>query len=195
MTLHGGALVARRIFLAAALSAAFCGSPRAQPAQPPSAGTVSEAIGLLAHEKSAAEQYAVILSTIAKNDTVLYLRGFKLYADAKSDFDELLAELRFDLQSGQDPARSAKFDEALKGAAEKRVAFTAFVSGEVDRLQGARPGLPDVIKAVPELVTAISDAGLKIWNAYHGANKERRDAIMNELERLEWRSFAELAKP
>jgi hypothetical protein len=48
---------------------------------------------------------------------------------------------------------------------------------------------------VPELVKAISEAGLSIWKAYHDASKERRDAIMSELERLEWRSFAELAKP
>jgi hypothetical protein len=98
------------------------------------------------------------------------------------------------LQSGEDPAKSAKFNEALKAAAEKRVAFTPFVSGEVDKLGGARPGLPDVITAVPELVKAISEAGLSIWKAYHDASKERRDAIMNELERLEWRSFADLAK-
>jgi hypothetical protein len=185
----------RRVFLAAALSAAFCGSLRAQPARPPSAGTVSEAIGTFKHEKDAAEQYAVILSTVAKNDTVLYLRGFKLYADAKSDFEGLIAELRFDLLNGRDLARSAKFNQALKGAAEKRVAFTSFVSSEIDKLQGARPGLPDVITAVPELVKAISDAGLSIWKVYHDAGKERRDAIMNELERLEWRSFADLAKP
>jgi hypothetical protein len=177
------------------LVAAFCGSLRAQPTQPSNAGTLSEAIGILKHEKSSAEQYATILSTVAKNDPALYLRGFKLYADAKSDFDGLIAELRFDLQSGKDPSLSAKFDKALKGAAENRVAFTSFVSGEVDMLQGARPGLPDVIKAVPELVKAISDAGLSIWKVYHDTSKERRDAIMNELEHLEWRSFAELAKP
>jgi hypothetical protein len=195
MNLHRKALVARRVFLAAVLSAASCGPLGAQPTQPPSVGTLSEAIGTLKHEKDAAEQYAVILSTVAKNDTVLYLRGFKLFADAKSDFEGLIAELRFDLVNGQDLATSAKFNEALKGAAEERVAFTSFVSGEIDKLQGARPGLPDVIKAVPELVTAISDAGLKIWNAYHDANKERRETIMSELQHLELRSFADLAKP
>jgi hypothetical protein len=195
MSLHWEALVAGRVFLAAALSVAFWGTLRAQPMQQSSAGTLSEAIGTFKHEKDAAEQYAVILSTVAKSDTVLYLRGFKLYADAKSDFEGLIAELRFDLVNGQDLATSAKFNETLKGAAEKRVAFTSFVSGEIDKLQGARPGLPDVITAVPKLVTAISEAGLSIWKAYHDAGKERRDAIMSELDHLEWRSFAELAKP
>lgn len=184
--------VARRLFVAAALGSALCISVRAQQTEP---GTLSDAIRFLAHEKSAAEQYGVILITVAKDNPGLYVRGIKLYADAKSDFDGLIAELRFDLQSGEDPAKSAKFNEALKAAAEKSVAFTSFVSGEADKLGGARPGLPDVITDVPDLVKVILEAGLSIWKAYHDASKERRDAIMSELERLEWRSFAELAKP
>jgi hypothetical protein len=182
--------LARRLFVAALVSL-LCISVRAQRPEP---GTLSDAIRFLGHEKSAAEQYGVILITVAKDNPGLYVRGIKLYADTKSDFDGLIAELRFDLQSGEDPAKSAKFNEALKGAAEKRVAFTSFVSGEVDKLGGGRPGLPDVITAVPELVKAMSEAGLSIWKAYHDASKERRDAIMSELERLEWRSFADLAR-
>src|ERR1700732_1734397 len=119
--------VARRLFVAAALMPLLCISARAQQSEP---GTLSDAIRFLGHEKSAAEQYGVILITVAKDNPGLYVRGIKLYADAKSDFDGVIAGLRFDLQSGQDPAGSAKFNEALKEAAEKRVAFTSFVSGE-----------------------------------------------------------------
>jgi hypothetical protein len=86
-----------------------------------------------------------------------------------------------------------KFNQALNGAAEKRIAFTSFVSSEVDKLQGARPGLEDLIQVVPNLVKAITEAGLSIWKAFHEARKERRDAILNELELLRWRPFAELA--
>ena len=155
MSLLWKAHVARLVLLVGVLSAGFSASLSAQPTQPSSGGTVSDAIGTFKREKDAAEQYAVILSTVAKNDTVLYLRGFKLYADAKSDFEGLIAELRFDLVNGQDLPTSAKFNEALKGVAEQRVAFTSFVSGEIDKLQGARPGVPDVITAVPELVKVI----------------------------------------
>lgn len=150
------------------------------------------AMRFLTHEKSAAEQYAVILSTVGKNDTALYVRGIALYADAKAEFDGLIAELRIELQTGQE---SAKFNQALKGAAEKRIAFTSFVSSEVDKLQGARPGLEDLIQVVPDLVKAITEAGLSIWKAFRGARKERRDAILNELELVQWRPFAELAMP
>ncbi|MGA7385534.1 MAG: hypothetical protein WBW81_12825 [Methylocella sp.] len=161
----------------------------------PGEAALSEAIRFLAHEKSAAEQYAVILATVGKTDTAQYVRGIELYADAKAEFDGLIAELKFDLTTGQDPARSAKFTEALQGAAAKRVAFTSFVSHEVvDKFEGARPGLPDVLNVVPELVKAITDAGLSIWKAYRDNGKERRDAILNELGRLQWRSFSDLVK-
>jgi hypothetical protein len=183
--------VARRVFVIAGLASVMCISARAQQTEPE---TLSNAIRFFAHEKSAAEQYGVILATIGKANVGLYVRGIALYADAKAEFDGLIAELRFDLQSGQEPASSAKFNEALKAAAEKRVAFTSFVSAEIDKLPGARPGLPDVIQAVPELVKAITDAGLSVWKAFREAHKESRDAILNELDHLEWRSFADLAK-
>ena len=48
---------------------------------------------------------------------------------------------------------------------------------------------------VPDLVKAITEAGLSIWKAFRGARKERRDAILNELEQLQWRPFAELVMP
>jgi hypothetical protein len=156
---------------------------------------LSDAVHFLTHEKSAAEQYGVILSTVGKTDTAQYVRGMELYADAKAEFDALIAELKFDLTTGQDPVRSANFTEALRAAAEKRVAFTTFVSHEVvDKFKGARPGLPDVLNVVPELVKAITDASLSIWKAYRDTGKERRDAILSDLDQLEWRPFSELAK-
>jgi hypothetical protein len=157
--------------------------------------SLPEAMRFLAHEKSAAQQYAVILSTVAKNDAALYVRGIELYADAKAEFDGLIAQLRIELQTGQEPAKSVKFNQALNGAAEKRIAFTSFVSNEVDKLQGARPGLEDLIQVVPDLIKAITEAGLSIWKAFREARNERRDAILNELELLQWRPFAELVMP
>jgi hypothetical protein len=179
------------------LAAAGLGSRpgSAEEPAPSSEASLARAVGVLTHEKSAAEQYAVILATAGRSDTALYLRGIALYADAKAEFDALIAELKFDLTTGQDPAHSAVFTSALQGAAEKRIAFTSFVSREVvDKLSGAKPGLPDVIGAVPELVKTITDSGLTIWKAFHDAGKERRATILSEVDQLQWRSFADLAR-
>jgi len=165
-----------------------------QPAKS-SEAALAKAIGVLTHEKSAAEQYAVILATVGKSDVALYVRGIQLYADAKAEFDAMIAELKFDLTTGQDPAHSAVFTSALQAAAQKRIAFTSFVSHEViDPIKGARPGLPDAIGTVPELIKTITESGLSIWKAFHDAGKERRDAILSEVGQLQWRSFADLAK-
>ena len=158
------------------------------------APALSDAVAVLEKERSAAEQYAVILATVGRKDANLYVRGIQLYADAKAEFDGLIAALRIDLTEGRNPAQSQKFAAALQGAAEKRIAFTNFVSDQVvGKTEGAKPGLVDVVKVVPDLVKAITDAGLAIWDNFTKANKERRDAILNEIDHLRWRSFADLA--
>jgi hypothetical protein len=187
--------VNRRLFLLGIAALASVPSTQAQAQQPTTEAMLASAVRVLTHEKSAAEQYAVILATVGKSDTARYVRGIQLYAEAKADFDALVAELKFDLTTGQDPLHSAVFTGSLQPAAEKRITFTSFVSHEiVDKIPGARPGLPEVITAVPDLVKSISEAGLAIWKAFHDAGKERRDAILSEVDQLRWKSFADLAK-
>jgi hypothetical protein len=188
--------VSRRLFLLSfALAALFGEASRAEQVTPSPEAALANAVRVLAHEKSAAEQYAVILATVGKADIARYVRGIQRYADAKSEFDAMIAELKFNLTTGQDPTRSAVFSAALQQAAEKRVAFTSFISHEiVDKLEGAKPGLPMVIEAAPELVKAITESGLSIWKAFRDASKERRDAILTEVDRLQWRSFEQLTK-
>jgi hypothetical protein len=150
--------------------------------------------GVLGREKSAAEQYAVLLATIGMKDMETYLRGITLYADAKADFDGLLAQLRLSLREGRDPTTSDVFTETLRRAAEKRIAFTTFVVDEViGKMDGAKPGLLTIINVVPKLIKALTEAGVSIWTAFHKVGKEKQNAILDELERLRWRTFAELA--
>ncbi len=184
----------RKLVVSGALLCVASLIPQVGFAQADSGPSLSDAVGVLEKERSAAEQYAVILATVGKKNVDNYVRGIQLYADAKSNFDGLISQLRFDLIEGHDPAKSAKFAAALDSAAKSRIAFTDFVSGEVvGKTEGAKPGLIDVVKVVPELVTAITDAGLKIWNAYLSASKDHRDAILNEIDHLRWKSFADLA--
>jgi hypothetical protein len=193
--MHCLTIINRRLFLLGIAAVASIPDSGALAQQPTTEAMLASAVRVLTHEKSAAEQYAVILATVGKSDAARYVRGIQLYAEAKADFDALVAELKFDLTTGQDPLHSAVFNGSLQPAAEKRIAFTSFVSREiVDQITGARPGLPEVITAVPDLVKSISEAGLAIWKAFHDASKERRDAILSEVDQLRWKSFADLAK-
>ncbi len=66
-----------------------------------------------------------------KADTAQYVHGILLYIDAKPDFDGLIAQLKLDLISGQDPATSSKFASMLEAAAGKRIAFANYLTEDV----------------------------------------------------------------
>jgi hypothetical protein len=194
--LLGLSLLAAFALLAEAhLPAAAQGSPPAGAVAQLAPATYSDAVQFLAHEQSAAEQYAVILDRFGKNDPSRYVQGITRYAEAKADFDGLIEALKTDLNERRSPKDSPRLGEEVQTAAEKRIAFTTFVADEVvGSTQGARGLLPDVVSIVPELIKALTDAGISIWREYSTAGKERRDAIRDELDHLKWKSFAEIAK-
>ena len=109
----------RKLVVSGAL---LCGAsliPQVGFAQADSGPSLSDAVGVLEKERSAGEQYAVILAMVGRKNVDAYVRGIQLYADAKADFDGLISQLRFDLIDGRDPTRSAKFAAALEAAAKK----------------------------------------------------------------------------
>jgi hypothetical protein len=190
-----GIITGLAILAGGQLPAVAEGPPPAGTAAQPAPATYSDAVQVLAREQSAAEQYAVILDRFGKNDTTRYVQGITRYADAKADFDGLIEALKTDLIEGRNPNGSPKLGEKLQAAAEKRVAFTTFVADKVvGSTEGAKGLLPDVVKVVPDLIKALTDAGISIWKEYTAAGKERRDAIRNELDHLKWKPFAEIAK-
>ena len=156
--------------------------------------TVAGAVGVLEREKSAAEQYALVLDRFGKTDTTRYVQGITRYAEAKADFDGLIEALKTDLVQRRDPTASPRFSEALRVAAEKRIAFTNFVEEVVGDKEGARGWIYDVVRVVPDLVKALTDAGISIWREVHDAHQARRDQILDQIEHLKWKAFADIAK-
>jgi len=106
----------------------------------------------------------------------------------------LIEALKTDLIEGHDLSSSPKFADTLRAAAEKRVAFTSFVTDQiVGPDQGARGSLPE-LPSLADLITGLTEAGLSIWREYRAAGKEKRDEIRDELDHLKWKSFADIAK-
>jgi hypothetical protein len=157
--------------------------------------SLSEAVGVLEHERSAAEQYAVMLDRFGKADISRYVQGISRYAEAKADFDGLIEALKTELIQHHDPMRSPNFPAALQAAAEKRIAFTAFVADEVvgDK-EGSRSLLYDVIRVVPDLIKKLTESGISIWHEFRDAGQARRDQILDQLDHLKWKAFADIAK-
>ena len=94
------ALSRRSLVISAALVFGANLLPQADAAAANDVPSLSDVVGVLEKERSAAEQYAVILATVGRKDVDAYVRGIQLYADAKSEFDGLIAQLQFDLPAG-----------------------------------------------------------------------------------------------
>jgi hypothetical protein len=154
----------------------------------------SEAIGFFAKEQSLAENYAVILKEFGKEDIKNYAEGIRLYAEGKAEYDGLIEQLQYDLKAGKALDGSAAFQNKLKNAADKRVAFTSFVTDKIIRDDPERKN-PLAIAAIglaPELIEALTKAGKTIWQEYRNVNKERKQEILDQLDALKWKAFHEI---
>ena len=159
--------------------------------QPPA--TLSEAIGFFAREKSVAEDGAAILKAHGQDKGVTaYADGIRKYAEAKAAFNGLIEQLLAALALDEQIDLSPRFQEALRDAAAKRVAFTSYVDETILADTGGVKGVPYAVifEQVPKLVTAIVDAGIKIWREYHNVQSERKTAIKDQLGALKWRPFS-----
>jgi hypothetical protein len=162
--------------------------------EPPGPMKLDDAVRVLERERSAAEQYAVILDRHGKTDTSRYVQGITRYAEAKADFDGLIEALKIDLVQHRDPTGSPRFGEALRLAAEKRIAFTTYVEEVTGDKEGTKGWIYDVVRVVPDLVKALTDAGISIWREFRDAHQARRQQILDQIDRLKWKAFADLAK-
>jgi hypothetical protein len=151
----------------------------------------SDGIRVLAREKSLAEQFLVIMNDFGQKDFGQYAKGVTLYAEAKAEFDGLIAELEHELEQARPPDQSENFEAALKDAVAKRVAFTSFVTDTlVPHTEGAQKGIVgDFIRGGGDLIKALADAGIAIWREFRSSGEARRKEIMQELESLRWPQF------
>lgn len=152
----------------------------------------SDGIRVMAREKSLAELFLVVLNDFGKKDVGQYATGITRYAEAKAEFDGLIAELEHELGQPRPPDHSAAFDAALKQAVDKRVAFTSFVTETIlPHTDNPPKGIVgDFIKGGGELIKALTDAGIAIWREFRSAGETRRKEMRQELEALKWPEFS-----
>ena len=72
-------------------------------------GDFSDAIGFLAKEQSLAENYAAILKEFGKEDLQIYAEAIGLYANAKAEYDGLIEQMKYELQTGKTLQPSSEF--------------------------------------------------------------------------------------
>lgn len=161
------------------------------------AADVADALRVLSREKSTAENEVTRLTLVRDLDLRAYSKGIKAYSLAQGEFNGLIDQLRQQLREDESIADSPVFRKRLIAAVDQRLAFSQYVDETSDKLlgepSGGEKGVPVEVTINPaELVAALSDAGLQIWQAYHAVNEQRRMELMEDLDRLRWKSFASL---
>jgi hypothetical protein len=155
-----------------------------------------DSIGEIAEQRSLAEQWAKTLKSDWPEGSKEYADGRAIYIEAKASYDGWIEQLKFDIISGNTPDKTshrAKLDEAIKKAED----FINYMKA-LDTASLPVDGTPTPIKAAWKLsvvtvaIEAILDAGLKIWEAYHNAEQQRKQEIINLLDGLKWKSFQDL---
>jgi hypothetical protein len=151
----------------------------------------SEAVGFLAKEQSLAESYAVLVKEFGKQDLENYAEAILLYANAKAEYDGLIEQMKYDLRADRKPDDSSELQNKLRKSADRRVAFTSFVAENViHRDTNRKIAIVTVaIKAVPDLINALTKSAISIWREYHGLKGSEKKGILDELDMLKWKPF------
>ncbi len=159
-------------------------------------GEFAAAVGTMKREQTLGEANAGLLKTFAKNDIAVMVRGIRLYARVQADLNSFIETLYAELIVHGEPEQSEDYAAILQQAANQRMAFTEFVeekilsqSEEGSRSMAAVLGSGDLIAGIAELVTALKDAGLDIWQAFQNADEKQQKQILDQLDSLKWRSF------
>jgi len=155
--------------------------------------TWRDAVRVLAEERTFAESGAGLLKTYAKNDRAL-IEGQKLYAEAKAKFDGLIEQLLLDLAEDRNPEDSPDMKVVVDQAVETRLAFSRHVDATLPDVEGKPKNvLVDALaKGAGEIIAALIDGGIKIYQTYQEANAVRRETIATRVEQQRWRAFSEV---
>ena len=154
------------------------------------AQTDNDVFASLAREQSLAESYVDMLNQFGVEDRRVYAQGIRLYARAKAEFDSFIEKLKHEISQGDDVSESEEYQAILETAVDARIAFTTHIDKEViGDDDGKRSGVKAVITTVVELLPALAEASVAIWEAYRDATTDRRKEILARLDALKWNPF------
>jgi hypothetical protein len=150
-----------------------------------------EAVARLAQERTLAETCAGLLKKYGDASTID--RGTLVYADAKAEYDGIIAGLTVALVSCDHPSSLPDLEVRLRRGFGKRVAFTESVQRLLPPPSRDEKGLVDTIigSTIGPLIDAIRAISLRIRDD----NAIIRKMIETQLEATRWPSFESISSP
>jgi|SRR5271165_6630072 len=148
-----------------------------------------EAVARLAQERTLAETCAGLLKKYG--DAGAVDRGALAYADAKAEFDGVIAGLDVALASRDQPSSLTDLEARLQRGFDKRRALCNSVQTLLPPpTPGERGPIADIVGGA---VTPLVDAVKAIWLQRQKANELMRKTIETQLEATIWPSFASVS--
>jgi hypothetical protein len=148
-----------------------------------------EAIARLAQERTVAETCAGLLKKYG-NESALG-RGSLAYADAKAEYDGIIAGLDVALARKDQPASLPDLEARLRRGFDKRQAFCKSVEPLLPPAAPGQKGL--VTDIVSGAVGPVIDAVKAIWLRRQDDNALMHKTIETQLEATTWPSFASVS--
>ena len=94
---------------------------------------------------------------------------------------------------GRNPEEWPDMKVVVDAAVETRLAFSRHVEATLPDLEGSRNVLVDALaKGAGEIIAALIDGGIKIFETYQDASAVRRETIATRVEQQRWRTFSEV---
>lgn len=136
--------------------------------------------------KSETEQQARRLKRDYKENTPEFKNGESLYIDAKKKADVWIDTLIIDLRK---ESKSEMYNKSVEDVSKNSAAFINYVK-ELEEPHIKESKFEKL--SASEIEKMVIDVGLKIWAEWRKSSKERRDEIVQELEKIKWKNFDEI---
>jgi hypothetical protein len=151
-----------------------------------------EAVGQIAGQRTKAETCVALMKRYGNDAQIA--RGQLTYADAKADFDAVIAGLIAALSAGQTPASLSSLQAKLTSGVSALLEFSNMVSKLLPDTRGQRGVMDELAKIIPiePLLKMLSEGVSTLYSNHRNDDTLTRRTIQTQLEAARWPTFSEV---
>ena len=151
-----------------------------------------EAVGQIAGQRTKAETCVALMKRYGNDAQIA--RGQLTYADAKADFDAVIAGLIAALSAGQTPASLPSLQAKLTSGVSALLEFCSMVSNLLPDTPGQKSVMDELAKIIPiePLLKMLSEGVSALYSNHRNDDTLTRRTIQTQLEAARWPTFSEV---
>jgi hypothetical protein len=151
-----------------------------------------EAVGQIAGQRTKAETCVALMKRYGNDAQIA--RGQLTYANAKADFDAVIAGLIAALSAGQTPASLSSLQAKLTSGVSALLEFSNMVSNLLPDTPGQKGVMDELAKIIPiePLLKMLSEGVSALYSNHRNDDTLTRRTIQTQLEAARWPTFSEV---